>query len=117
MAVAEVECAIATLDQRDAESRAIAHAALSDGNRPEWMMADAEREVTGWNLSKLKSLLATRMEGASIARKKFIESRCEHEQVKELVKNAHQAALLDEVRRAQASADDWFLSRRKTEEL
>ena len=46
------------------------------------------------------------------AMEKFLESRREHEQVKQLVENARQAARLEEDRRAQAAADDWFLSRR-----
>jgi site-specific DNA-adenine methylase len=79
------------------------------------MMADALSEVSGWNRSKLKKLLATRTEAAGKAMVKFLESRREHEQVKQLVKDAEQATRVDEVRRAQASADDWFLSKRTTE--
>ena len=41
---------------------------------------------------------------------KFLESRREHEQVKQLVEDAKQAAAVEEDRRAQAAADDWFLS-------
>jgi hypothetical protein len=42
----------------------------------------------------------------------FLESRREFEQVKLLLEDARQAARIDQNRRAQAAADDWFLSRR-----
>jgi hypothetical protein len=116
LAVLEVESAITELDKNVTESKMNARAALSEGNRPEWMMADAQKEVAGWNLSKLKSMLMVRVEGARIARERFLESRCEHEQVMQLIKDAHQAALLVEVRREQASADEWFLSKRSQDE-
>jgi hypothetical protein len=104
--------------QEDAltEARVTARAALDAGDRNEWLLADAQGEVARWNRSKLKVLLSARAEVAGTAMEKFLESRLEHEQVKKLVEAAEQAGRIDEGRRSQAAADDWFLSRR-TEEI
>jgi hypothetical protein len=114
--LAEVETEMGAQENALAEARMTARAALSAGDRSEWLLADAQGEVAGWNRSKLKVLLAGRVEVAGMARAKFLESRLEHEQVKQLVEAAEQAARIDENRRSQATADDWFLSRR-TEEI
>ena len=113
--VKEVEAALTALQTALLESKVSARASLANGDRAEWMMADALSEVSGWNRVKLKRLLAARAELADTAMVKFLESRREHEQVKQLVKDAEQAAQMDEVRRAQAAADDWFLSKRPAE--
>jgi hypothetical protein len=112
--VKEVEAALTALQTALVESKLSARAALANGDRAEWMMADALSEVSGWNRVKLKKLVAARTELAGTAMAKFLESRREHEQVKQLVKDAEQTAQVDEVRRAQAAADDWFLSKRPT---
>jgi hypothetical protein len=63
----------------------------------------------------LKVLLASRAEVADAAMGKFLESRREHEQVKQLVEDARQIERVEESRKAQNAADDWFLSRRTRE--
>jgi hypothetical protein len=115
-ALAEVELEMGAQENAQAEAKVTARAALDAGDRSEWLLADAQGEVAGWNRSKLKVLLVGRAEAAVTARAKFIESRREHEQVKALVAAAEQATRIDESRRSQAAADDWFLSRR-TEEI
>jgi hypothetical protein len=114
-AVALVENTLAALDNAVTESKISARTALADGDRSEWMMADAQGEVAGWDRSKLKRLLATRTEAAGTAMGRFLESRREHEQVKQLVKDSEQATRVDDLRRAQAASDDWFLSKRSPE--
>jgi hypothetical protein len=114
-AVAEVETAIDTQNSALAESKANARAALSGGDRGEWMMADAQGEVAGWNRAKLAGYLVARTEAATAAMDKVLESRREHEQVKLLVKNARVAARVEDVRRTQAAVDEWFLSKRLPE--
>ena len=116
-ATAEVENALTALDHALVESKATAQAALSQGDRGEWMMADVQSEVAGWNRRKLKSLLVARAEVAAEAMERFLNSRIEQEQVKQLVKEARQTTELEQVRRAQIAADDWYLGRRDTERL
>jgi hypothetical protein len=114
-AVAEVESALTEQDNSVFESKANARIALLDGDRGEWMMADAQREVARWNCVKLERFLAVRKDTAGAAMAKFLESRCEHEQVKQLVEDARQAAQVEDARRSQTAADDWFLSKRPSE--
>lgn len=113
--VAEVESALARQETALMESRVAARTALGAGERGEWLLADAQGEVAGWNRTGLRAVLRERAEAVAPAMEKFLESRREHEQVKQLVENARQAAQLEEDRRAQAAADDWFLSRRGQE--
>ncbi len=111
-AVAEVETALARQAETQAEARLAAQAALAAGERGEWLLADAQSEVAGWNRRRLGGMLRTRTEAVAPAMDRFVESRRDLEQVKQLVENAQQAARAEQDRRAQAAADDWFLSRR-----
>jgi hypothetical protein len=110
--VAEVEAGLARQEAARGESKAAAVAALSDGNRCEWLMSDAQSEVAGWNRDRLQVILEARTVAVAPAMARFIESRQEHEQVKQLVENARNSASIEDGRKAQAAADDWFLSRR-----
>jgi Leu/Phe-tRNA-protein transferase len=110
--VAEVEAALERQETTLADARLAARRALTAGDRGEWLMADAQTEVAGWNRGRLDVLLETRAVEVPPAMEKFLESRCEHEQVKQLVENAQQVEEIEEGRRAQAASDDWFLSRR-----
>ncbi|MGD0798375.1 MAG: hypothetical protein ABR910_11685 [Acidobacteriaceae bacterium] len=111
-AVAEVEAAIGAQDARLVEAKVESREALAAGDRGEWLMADARGEVAGWNKGRLGYLLRERMSEVPPAMEMFLESRREHEQVKQLVEDARGAARVEEDRRAQAAADEWFASRR-----
>jgi hypothetical protein len=111
-AVAEVESAIDAQDASLVEAKVESRDALAAGDRGEWLMADAQGEVAGWNKGRLGYLLRERMSEVPPAMEAFLESRREHEQVKHLVDDARGAARVDEDRKAQAAADDWFAGRR-----
>jgi hypothetical protein len=111
-AVAEVRMAIAAQAESRVEAERAARAALACGDRREGLLAEAQGEVAGWNQARLGPLLRTREAEVVPAMNRFRESRREHEQLKLLVDAADQARRIDEDRRAQAAADDWFLSRR-----
>jgi len=110
--VAEIETALGVQRAALLEAKQLAHAALSAGDRGEWLMADAQSEVAGWNRGRLDVLLRTRAVEVSPATEQFLKSRREHEQVKLLVQDAQQAAQVEDDRKLQAAADDWFLSKR-----
>jgi hypothetical protein len=110
--VAEVEAALGRQERALTEARSAARTALSAGDRGEWLLSDAQSEVARWNRARLSLLLRTRSAEVPPAMKKFLVTRLEHEQVKQLVDDAKQAAAIDEDRKAQAVADDWFLSKR-----
>lgn len=110
-AVAEVEAGLSRQQAALSESIQAARTALSEGDRGEWLLADAQSEVAGWNRRRLLTLLRARADLATEAMQTFINSQRECEQVSQLVENARQAARTEEDRRAQAAADDWFLSK------
>jgi flagellar biosynthesis chaperone FliJ len=110
--VHQAERAIASQELTRLDAKQAARQALSSGNRGEWLFADAQCEVAGWNRSRLDVIRQQRELDVPPAREKFMQSRCEHEQVKQLIENARQEAKIDESRKAQAAADDWFLSKR-----
>jgi hypothetical protein len=114
-AVAEVESALTQQETALAEAARAARAALGAGERGGWLLADAQREVAGWNRKRLGELRKTRAEAVGPAMERFVQSRQEHEQVKQLVEDARHAAGIEEDRKAQAAADDWFLSRKGRE--
>ncbi len=109
--MAEVETAIGMQGTARGRARHAAHASLNEGDRGNWLMADAQAEVAGWNQEKLEVLLAARAAEVAPAREKFLESRREHEQVKVLVDAARQTERVAEARREQAEVDDWFLGK------
>jgi hypothetical protein len=110
--VHEAESAIAGQEAMQAEAKQVGRQALTTGDRSEWLMADAQNEVAGWNRKRLETLREERAKAVPPAMEKFMESRLEHEQVKKLIENARQVAEIEGGRRAQAASDDWFLSRR-----
>jgi NAD kinase len=110
--VAEVEAALARQEAMRVDARQTARAALTAGDRGEWLLADAQHEVAGWNRGRLGVLLETRAAEVPPAMERFLGSRREHEQVKQLIESARQAEQVEESRRGQAAADDWFLSKR-----
>jgi len=110
-AVAEVDSALRATQASLAEAGIAARAGLAAGARGEWLMADAQSEVAGWNRGRLGLLRAQRAVAVAPAKEKFLESRREHQQVKVLVEDAKLAERIDEDRRAQTASDDWFLGR------
>jgi hypothetical protein len=114
-AVVEVDSALRATQGSLVEAAQAARVALGAGERGEWVLADAQAEVAGWNRGRLGLLRAKRAVAVAPAKEKFLESRREHEQAKVLVEDAKQAERVDEDRRAQAASDDWFLGRRLRE--
>jgi flagellar export protein FliJ len=114
-AVAEVDAALQGNAQNKSEAEHVARAALGAGERGEWLLADAQSEVAGWNRGRLEGLRAERLVAVGPARERFLESRREHEQGKVLVEGAREMERVEGERRAQAEADDWFLGKRVRE--
>lgn len=111
-AVAEVDAALLQQQQAAASATQASQRALLSGNRHEWLLAEAQSEAAGWNRSRLAPLLDARAAEIPPTMSSFLQSRREYEQIKHLVESDQASARLDEDRRAQAVADDWFLGRR-----
>jgi len=112
-AVAEVDREMARQVDARGTARSAARAAMARGDRDEWLMAEAQDEVAGWNRQRLAGLLQVRAAEVPPARERFLASQLEHEQVKQLVDDRRRVEREEENRRAQAAADDWFLAKRE----
>lgn len=111
-AVAEVNTALHEQEAAHADAALSARTALAAADRGEWLFADAQAEVAGWNRQRLNVLLPERMSEVARAMENFLETRREHAQVRQLIEAARQAAKIEDDRKAQAITDDWYLSRR-----
>jgi hypothetical protein len=112
-AVREVEDAVAMqrsmvlsacLDEREA---------LAAGDRLGWMSADKRREVAGWKSLRLEEIRVEREAASEAARQRYLTSRIESEQMKQVRDDATQTWELDVNRRVQAVLDDRYASRRR----
>ncbi len=110
-AVAEVERAIKVDETALMESQVLSREALKDGDRGEWLLADAQGEVARANMDKLGVLLGQREAEVPVAMERFLARRREAEQVKVLVDEAGRVEDAEGARREQAAADEWVISR------
>ena len=110
--VAEVDSVLGVQLQTKAAAGAASAKALHQGNRDEWLFAEAQIEVAGWNRGRLIPLHKSREAAVGPATADFLERRCEHEQVKRLIQDIQSQQQVADGRRAQAAADDWFLAKR-----
>lgn len=114
----ELELAAASLRQAEQaqaaqgrggrEARSLARQALALGERSDWLMAEAAKEVAGWNLSRLQSVREQRAIVVEPARQRYIETHREAEQARTLLDSARTAERTRETRKEQAAVDDWF---------
>ena len=109
--VAEVERALESQQGALLEAGQEARHALSVGGREQWLLAEARREVSESNKARLALVLSARRAALDPAMKRFLNSRREHEEMKQIVDDAKRSAATVEDRKLQATADDWFLSR------
>lgn len=109
--VAEVESALLRQTLQSAEARRTSSTALAAGNRGEWFLAEAQQQVAAWNKDRLDVLFRLRHAEVPKAMKQFLDSRLEHEQLKQLCEHAKRQSQLETDRMAQGATDDWFLSR------
>ncbi len=86
-------------------------AALTAGDREEWMLTDAEGEMAGWRRGQLEGLRVEREAAREVARTVYMDSRVRTEQMKSVVANMREAVEVEDGRRSQAAADDRYLTR------
>jgi hypothetical protein len=101
--------------QRTAARRA-SRKALLEGDREEWHLGEAAREVSQWNLEKMEVERTKQAAAVEPARVVFMEARREEEQMKILRKKAELAKYADLKRAEQEAADEWYRSRTGTDD-
>lgn len=110
-ALNEAETAIQAERSAGAAARLAGRAALNTGDREEWMLTDAEREMTVWRRGLLEGIRSERDAVREAVRKQFLESRVQTEQMKSVVTRMKERVEVEEGRRTQANADDRYLTR------
>jgi hypothetical protein len=112
--LAEAETVLSDQRQATADASDAASSALRSANRGEWLFAEAQAEVAGWNRARLAPVLESRRAAIPPATAAFLQRRREAEQMQQLVENSLVHEQFIEDRKAQAAADDWFLGQRRS---
>jgi hypothetical protein len=112
-AVREAEEAIAVQRSAVLSARLDGRGALAAGDRLGWMAADTRRVVAGRKSMRLEEVRVKREAASEVARRLYLTSRIESEQMKSVRKALARTVEIDESRRVQALVDDRFLSRRR----
>ena len=107
-----VECALSQTEQARCAAEQEGRAALVDGDRSQWLLTDAMREVAGWNRSRLEILRVERVRDAAVKATAWQQSVLRQEQVGKMTASLRDGLEVAAARSAQAESDDRFLSRR-----
>ena len=110
-ALNEAETAVRAEQAAGVAANLAGRAALTTGDREEWMLTDAEREMAGWRRGLLEGLRVERDAVREAARKQFLDSRVQTEQMKSVVTRMKEQVEIEQGRRMQASSDDRYLTR------
>jgi hypothetical protein len=111
--VREAEDAIERERQVARLSRVDGRAALVEGNRTNWMMAESEQETAAWRRRALELIRLKREELNNAAMEQYVASRLKREQMKRVCEDIASRLEIEEGRRVQAGSDDRFLARRR----
>lgn len=87
--------------------------ALITGDRMRWVAARKQKEVSRWKQERLELIRIEREKLNDIARKLYIDSRLQCEQMKHVVQDAETTVEIETERRMQGALDDRFLARRR----
>ncbi|WP_213803373.1 hypothetical protein [Granulicella sp. dw_53] len=91
--------------------------ALGQGDRMAWMFAEVQAELASVKRRRIEPIAEERGASRDAAKKKYLASRLESEQMNRLFDDAAKRAAVMQLRRAQAVADDRFLSRKRWAEM
>ena len=111
--VRDAETAIAEQCLQMRNARASSGDALCKGSREDWFIAQAQCDLANRRRQSLENVRVELELVTSLARAEYSASRVKNGQINALVESIGAAELLVEGRRAQASADDRFLSRQR----
>jgi len=87
--------------------------ALISGDRMNWTTARLQREVAEWKQQRLRQIQRERELLNDEAKKKYMASRLQSDQMKHVVDGASTQAAVEAGHRMQGALDDRFLARRR----
>jgi|GEM_PF-2316664 len=108
MALNAAETAVGEQLVQRTMARRASRAALLAGDKAEWHLAEAMREVSEWNLDKMRAERQQRAAAVEPARVVFMEKRRDDEQMKILRGNVQRMADAESKRLEQIAADEWY---------
>jgi hypothetical protein len=112
-AVRETQQAIGVVQEIAQSARLDGRAALQDGDRVCWTMADTRQKTAAWRRRGLEQIRVEREELNNAAREQYVASRLKREQIKRVLDDIAARLEVEEGRRIQATSDDRFLARRR----
>lgn len=115
-AVSQAEHAIQQAQRTSLEASRTGRVALGEGDREEWMLAEARQEIVGIRRERMEEIRVARETVREAARLAFDESRVRAEQMKQVVSRMREQAERHEARQMQAASDDRFLMRSRWRE-
>jgi hypothetical protein len=115
--VQEAEVAIVEQCAQMREAGNDARQALLEGDRQQWLLAGAQRNLGGIRRQQLETMRLQRELVTDRAREEYGASRTKSEQMKSVVERCASEEQLIAGRKAQAATDDRFLSRLRWNEL
>jgi hypothetical protein len=112
-AVREVENAIDLQQEIVSSSNSRGRDALIAGGRMEWAVSRTQQEIAEWKQERLQQVRLEREKLNDEARRQYIASRLQSEQMKHVVDGAATQMEIEAGRRMQGALDDRFLARRR----
>ena len=109
--VMQAEAALDEQAQAIDNAKAASTNALGDCNHDEWLFAEAQVEIAGWNHARLLPILEMRRAQIPQTTADYLERHLEMQQVEHLVEHVTSLQRRDEERHAQAVSDDCLLAR------
>lgn len=113
MAVQEAELAIGAEEERARSSSSRGRDAMVAGDPLGLAAARTQREIAEWRQERLQQLRLEREMLKDEARRQYLASRMQSEQMRYVVDNATAQAEAEAERKTQATLDDRFLARRR----
>ncbi len=80
-----------------------------EGGTRGWLIAEAALEFSGWNRTQLEQLCAAEARRIEPLVEKYVECRRSLRQTERLVEQQAEVARVEQERRMQTEADEWFL--------
>jgi len=112
-AVQEAEHAIGFQQTVVRSSHIDSRDALVSGDRVNWTTAKLQQEIAEWKQQRLQEVRRERQILSDEARKQYLASRLQSEQMKHVAEDAMEKIEIEEGRRMQAALDDRYLARRR----
>jgi hypothetical protein len=109
--VTQVEAALDEQAQAIDNVKVASANSLGNSNHDEWLFAEAQMEIAGWNRSRLMPILEMRRALIPQTTADYLERHLEVQQVEHLVEHVASLQRRDQERHAQAVSDDCLLAR------